>query len=93
MTIITTSEETHSNNHNLTDLPIQITSIELDVTKNPSQTNTAQIIPPHTPVPERYGEVEASKYTIDRISAVTKFDNRFQSICGIISESFSLPVG
>jgi hypothetical protein len=38
-------EETHSNNHKFLDLPIQITSILVDVTTNPNHTQKATAMP------------------------------------------------
>jgi hypothetical protein len=61
-----TNEQAHSKSHKLAFLPIQITSMEEDVTKNPSQSQSAHITPPHNPTPPRYGDEEAKRYMTAR---------------------------
>ena len=92
MTIMTTREQAASNSHNLTDLFIQMTSIEVEVTRNPIQSHSAQTMPPQAPVPGRYGDEEANRYITASAYAVTRLDSRFHPICGSMSPSFSFPV-
>jgi hypothetical protein len=58
---ITTRLLTHSNSQSLRDLPIQITSMEVAVIKNPNQTKRPHKRPVEIPGPLVYVEVEANK--------------------------------
>jgi hypothetical protein len=58
---MTISEQTASNSQSLTFLPIQMTSIEEEVTRKPNQTSKPQTIPVEIPAPAERGEVETNK--------------------------------
>src|ERR1700690_3083827 len=83
----------HSNSQSLEDLPIQITSMEEEVTKNPSHTKKPHISPVPIDGPPVYVEVDAKRYTAASAYAVARFTTKFQNSLPYMSDIFSFPVG
>ena len=93
MVAMTTSEQAASKSQRLSFRPIQMTSIDDDVTKNPSQNHAPRIAPRNQVASPIKGEENISQKLPAITSAVTKLTTKFQIIFGTISTNFSSPVG
>lgn len=78
ITDITISEHTVSNNQSFELLPIQMTSIDEDVTMKPSHTRTAVVTPVAMDGPYKSGDVEVIAYSTASPPAVMRLTTKFQ---------------
>lgn len=71
---------TASNNQSLNDLPIQITSIDVEVAMNPNHAMSAQIIPVNSAEVLIYIEPDTRIYMTESAEAVMMLTMKFQII-------------
>lgn len=87
------SEHTASKSQSFQLRPIQMTSIDEEVTRKPSQSHAPMITPRnHVAGPIR-GELNTSENIIAITNAVTILTTKFQNIFPYMSDIFSFPVG
>lgn len=84
-----TSDAASSKNQSSFLRPIQMTSIDVAVTLNPSQHQNATVTPSAQGVPA--SEMWTYAYTLANTYAQTTFASKFHPVCGNMSVIFSLP--